>query len=518
MRKLYLLCLLILLASCSQTNQPDLSMLAKQSAENALYPEDKNLVSHPLRSGVEVLSAKVSPEQTQIVLSSANETAYEEATDRIIIALAELLTGKVARLEFAITAEKPDSGLEAQAFPCSGATRITYPNPRALPTKLADTNIMLNPGHGLTQLDSGSWGYQRPVINPSGTPPVYAHEDLTNLELAIITNQVLSAAGASVDSVRNLDKNAGTGLSGQAKWQEGSRHYLQSLGVPEHVWNSEGNALDGSCNMGKDIRVRPFYANYKGVDILVSLHSNANNSTSARGTWVIYNNGDFEYGVPSSTYTQSVELARSLASSVVASIRQERPDLNWPEPVIKADDRYGETGYAKMPSVILEVGFHTNAIDGQALNEASFRQAVAEGIENGLKVFLGDTPLPPSEPSTPDPLSITMSSDGRVLLSWPESTTADYYSFAATFNGETITVMGQAQAKDNAFGSAVATFTLQPDAPEKAGKEICFQVRAHNATGVSNFGSLYCTSYQYYTGNGIQVGDNLVGSQLKLIQ
>jgi N-acetylmuramoyl-L-alanine amidase len=41
-----------------------------------------------------------------------------------------------------------------------------------------------------------------------------------------------------------------------------------------------------------------------------------------------------------------------------------------------------------MPSVILEVAFHTNALDGKALQQETFRQAVAKGIKNALEEFL----------------------------------------------------------------------------------------------------------------------------------
>lgn len=54
-------------------------------------------------------------------------------------------------------------------------------------------------------------------------------------------------------------------------WQVASKYYLKARGdVPEWVWNEKKLAYDS----GKDIRARPYYANYVGADLSFSLRSN----------------------------------------------------------------------------------------------------------------------------------------------------------------------------------------------------------------------------------------------------
>ena len=371
--------------------QPDtaLSRFAFQAATNALKLPDSS-----------VLETTVTPDRTTVrIASAASRDALLEAQDRVTLALIDGLRGKVNHLEFSFsfTADSLARNLQAQAFDCTGATRITYPNPRAKPT-INLAKILLNPGHGLTQLDSGAWALQRLAVDPNGNPPVFVQEDANNLEMAIAINSALVTTGANVASLRSLDKTAIDPVSGKLLYLESAKHNVQALNMPEHVWNSEGGKLGTDCNMGKDIRVRAFAANFAGADALIGLHSNANNSTTARGTWVLSSSVGFTADVPAESITQSADLARKMGDAVVASIRQARPELNWPDPVIISSDQYGETGYAKMPAVILEVGFHTSPIDGPALGQDSFRQAVGVGIRNAVQAFF---------PAAPDAINVT---------------------------------------------------------------------------------------------------------------
>src|SRR3546814_10202652 len=47
---------------------------------------------------------------------------------------------------------------------------------------------------------------------------------------------------------------------------------------------------------------------------------------------------------------------------------------------------YGENNRARMPSVVLEVGFHTNSSDAAALKDPAFREAAMKGVEKGLRL------------------------------------------------------------------------------------------------------------------------------------
>jgi N-acetylmuramoyl-L-alanine amidase len=250
---------------------------------------------------------------------------------------------------------------------CAGVPAPDFPEPRALPNSLVGARVMLNPGHGLTLRDDGQWGYQRPL--PDGED-VFVLEDASNARMARVLRDELTDAKAVVLSTRELDLERGNGISGQDEWREATRHHLKARGVPEGVWNSAGASLHRDCLAGQDLRARPFYANLE--------HSNAGMSF-ARGTQVLY-----DERIP-----ESACLAQNLARTVPAAIRQARPEFEWPNAqTVGSRNKYGELSLALMPSVILEVGFHTNRIDGSALQQPSFRRAVAAGIRAGMQAFL----------------------------------------------------------------------------------------------------------------------------------
>jgi N-acetylmuramoyl-L-alanine amidase len=263
---------------------------------------------------------------------------------------------------------------------CKGVATPTFRTPRELPKTLRGTRIMLNPGHGLTKTDQNDWGFQRPQPDGFG---VFVLEDDSNIRLSKAVKQELEAAGAVVLSSRELYSTR-PGKSQQPAWREASRHHLERLGVNSGIWDSRGFSLRGDCNLAKDIRARPLYANLERADVLLSLHSNAGQPL-ARGTQVFYPIRHFLRAASPDLPQKSGCLAKNLALEIPKKIRLERP---WADAGVTGSSQYGENGFALMPSVILEVAFHTNVLDGRALRSRSFRQALAKGVRSGLERFL----------------------------------------------------------------------------------------------------------------------------------
>jgi N-acetylmuramoyl-L-alanine amidase len=263
---------------------------------------------------------------------------------------------------------------------CQGAPTPRFDAPRDLPTTLRGTRVMLNPGHGSINTDEGSWGFQRP--QPNGFS-VFVLEDDSNIRLARAVKQELETAGAVVLTTRELTDET-EGQSDLPVWREAARHHLERIGVPEGIWNSRGFALRDSCNLSKDIRARPLYANLERADVMLSLHSNAGNP-AARGTQAIYATRPFLRAASDDLPEQSRCLAEALAQTIPEQIRLERP---WSNATVNGSNQYGENGFALMPSVILEVAFHTNFFDGQALRSSRFRETFAKGVRVGLEQFL----------------------------------------------------------------------------------------------------------------------------------
>jgi N-acetylmuramoyl-L-alanine amidase len=207
---------------------------------------------------------------------------------------------------------------------CTGKAMPVFSTPRLLPKTLRGTRVMLNPGHGIIQTDSGTWGFQRPEANGIN---VFVLEDDSNVRLARSIKKVLEQAGASVLTTRELETTQ-VGASNQATWREATRHYLSSLKVNTGIWDSRGSALRSDCRLAKDIRARPLYANFLKADLLLSIHSNAGNRL-ARGTQVFYTTKSFLRNTQPELPLQNACLAQNLAKQVPKAIRLERPDLRW---------------------------------------------------------------------------------------------------------------------------------------------------------------------------------------------
>ncbi len=466
--------------ACNQQTTSDLSNSSLNAVNTALQG-----------SGTRVLGLQLTADKTVVKLAGR----FSESLESRVVDALRTVPEQVNHFEF----DWQRTATPEVRFACGGATRVVYPNPRAKPSSISGAKVMLNPGHGFTQLDTGNWKYQRPIPPFDGA---FLHEDPNNLEMAVPIASALTTVGSLVSSVRDLNMNAGLGVSGLETWKEAARHHVQALGVPDHVWNSEGNKWDNDCNYGRDIRVRPFYANYLNVDALIGLHSNAfTTDSSVRGTRVYYNTEAFTDDIPNESLVQSINLARDLGNSVVAAIRQDRADLNWGDPILVGSSQYGETGYAKMPAVIIEVGFHTNALDAAAMTDPTFRTALARGVKNGLELFFGPA-LP--IPEVPSGLTAAMSSNGRMFLSWLEVGNAQKYKFSATFDGQPVQISGDVPHGLESRGGAVVTFQSKPDAPELQGHEVCFAIQAVNAGGVSTVSSFKCLPYVFYSSDSLQ--------------
>jgi hypothetical protein len=143
-------------------------------------------------------------------------------------------------------------------------------------------------------------------------------------------------------------------------------------------------------------------------------------------------------------------------------------------------------------------GAQTITVTAAACTSAGAQNATISVAGQTINVTRTCTVAPPSAPS---PSSITMSSNGRIFIAWPEVSGATQYDFQATFGGAAISVTGQAPNRGATNGSAVATFLSAPDAADKQGKQVCFSMRASNTGGSSAFSGFACTTYKFYAGS-----------------
>ncbi|MBI4227131.1 MAG: N-acetylmuramoyl-L-alanine amidase [Candidatus Omnitrophica bacterium] len=157
---------------------------------------------------------------------------------------------------------------------------------------------------------------------------------------------------------------------------------------------------------------RAALANQRKADLFVSIHANASKARAAAGYEAYYlseatddaarafaaaENASLELeaapsaGVPKDTEaivwdllnTENRTESRELAAAVCRGMKWFVPT---PNRGVKSA-RFYVLKWARMPAVLLEIGFVTNRAEGQRLDSATYRQRVADGIAQGLLTY-----------------------------------------------------------------------------------------------------------------------------------
>ncbi|MFZ1362509.1 MAG: N-acetylmuramoyl-L-alanine amidase [Candidatus Nanopelagicales bacterium] len=122
---------------------------------------------------------------------------------------------------------------------------------------------------------------------------------------------------------------------------------------------------------------RAQYANENGADLLVSLHTNSHSNPDARGVATYY------FGHEKGGSALGQWLAELMLDEIVA-----RTDLPDCRPHGKTWDLLRIT---RMPAVRIEAGFLTSPQDAARLEDAAFRDALADAIAQAIVAFFDPT-------------------------------------------------------------------------------------------------------------------------------
>jgi len=203
-------------------------------------------------------------------------------------------------------------------------------------------------------------------------------EDFITPEFAKELGRQLGRANAQVFQAR-LDSKLPHTESGEEAWKLAARYWLESR-YPQNksIWNSLPNATHSLRERDEDIRSRPLFANHVGADYAIHLHSDGASSSAARGTRALVASGR--------------AADKKLADQILCTMRktiQSTPGYETWEVASSAtaDPDKGENNHATMPSVIVELGFHTNKDDAIALQDSDFQEAATKGIERGISDY-----------------------------------------------------------------------------------------------------------------------------------
>ncbi|WP_256857156.1 N-acetylmuramoyl-L-alanine amidase family protein [Xanthomonas citri] len=246
---------------------------------------------------------------------------------------------------------------------------------------------MLSAGHGLYIKHIGTkseWSYQRDPKNGM-------LEDTTTPAYATAVNNALTANGAQINTA--LVRSESTAIhtpSGKPWWEVSAKYYLMDL-LPDqqNIWASLPNdktSIEREKN--EDIRARPLYGNYLKASYGLHIHTNAASNSTVRGT-----TGFYQSNHPFSE--KSKDLTSKVLCSMKEIINSDTAYSQWDVDTVPRAENKGENRVAEFPSTIIEVGFHTNALDAAALQNEKFRLLASKGMAKGLKLYKEGTACTP---------------------------------------------------------------------------------------------------------------------------
>ncbi|KAA3644409.1 MAG: hypothetical protein DWP95_04665 [Proteobacteria bacterium] len=207
--------------------------------------------------------------------------------------------------------------------------------------------------------------------------------------------------------------------SGHPRWEEGARPWVQYQGASNSVYS------------GGDVSSRSRFADweyYSGEDALyVSWHSNAGPAT-ARGT----SSYIYSANPPDGTYdnTQAIagsaDLQMAIHDEIINDIRAAW-DSNWQDRGYRSA-YFGEINPSHnddMPSALIELAFHSNEDDADALRHPQFRKLAARAVYQGIVKYFAqrDGTAVHLLPEPPQQLNIISENSQTITVSWQASAT-----------------------------------------------------------------------------------------------
>ena len=415
-------------------------------------------------SGTRVLSVQLEGERAVVELSPeavAQGLGDEQADDmtRELLAGLDSFTG-IREVEVLVEGQPLWNYLPASSEPPAAEARslaAAQTPVDALSLELQGKKIALHPSHGsYWNQSTRRWvrtmrtltgpnpatrlpgGWQGSTYTPSdeyfwnrGFQWGSIYEDDITIHVMRFVKEYLEASGAQVFVSRELAEDAGAydynrfGYPNAGfplpKKQVASKYHLQEQGVPRWVWDEP--AL--SAQTDKDIRARPYFANYVGADLSISLHTNAFPEGGARGTETFWYTAKYPHLEGSAR-----RFAAALNDGTVKSIREYFDDSYGrqayvnPYPALKVpewpyyspyptpfdysgysrwNDRgvktsnFGEIREAQMPAALIELAFHDSwkwYPDNLFLQDPIFQATSAWGMYEGVCRYFGITPRP----------------------------------------------------------------------------------------------------------------------------
>jgi hypothetical protein len=254
------------------------------------------------------------------------------------------------------------------------------------------------------------------------------------------------------------------GLSGEPRFEEGAIYYSKFQGYPFGT---------------NDVTVRPRYAEWE-----LSKGSLAERNNACYVAW--HTNGGGGTGTETFIYQEnytkgSPQLRDFIHQEVISDIKAEW-DPNWKDRGRKSAD-FGELRNLKtMPGALIEIAFHDNPTDAEALKTPKFRQLTARAVYQGIVRYYAakDKKTPVFLPEPPTHLYGKSNADGSITLNWKAPAFGGAGGDKAT--GYKVYVSTHGKAFVDGIATTDPTFVLTN---AKGGLTYYFKVTATNAGGES---------------------------------
>jgi len=280
----------------------------------------------------------------------------------------------------------------------------------------------------------------------------------------VLSNQSPSAGVVIADTVR-LGGGVGSIVRGgttsnQARWRECARYWSQFSGAPSSVYNSVATGQDNS----DDVTARPRFAEWRGADAFLSVHTNAGANPGGSGTSTFIYSGGATAGSSSLSQAVHTQIINDVQSGWYA---------NWVDRG-QFQANFGELRLlSSMPGILVELAFHDNpgSIDHISLHDPEFRYLVARAYARGVLRYFA--PLAPFPPEPPVALRVTQDGARGLQVAWDAVAGATHYTIEQSPDGKGFVEVGTVAATNWSTG------------PMPHHSWASFRVRAWNASGRS---------------------------------
>lgn len=154
------------------------------------------------------------------------------------------------------------------------------------------------------------------------------------------------------------------------------KKYLEDLGYTVYMTRTTDTTCQAANNLGyDDLNCRVVFAANKKADIFVSIHANAS-IPGVRGTETFYNETSNYDGNKNPYPAQSKQLANNVHTKF-------QPVFGSNNRGVKNNNLYVNR-MAKMPSILLELGFITDTTDKNKMIDPGYQDRVSKAIAQGV--------------------------------------------------------------------------------------------------------------------------------------